>query len=93
MTKNGIIDSYREWRKANGNKMPNRVIVRIMWEDTKEEEINTISLRKYRDGNVRDEMADVWIFFYANVSELYGLTKPNNGNDFHITKICEWYKS
>lgn len=88
MTRNGIYSAYRKWRADNGNKKPNRVVVKMRWEDEEEERVDTIALQTF-DFNVKD---DDYILFYAPLNGLYALTKPNNGSDFILLDILEFYK-
>lgn len=89
--KKDIIRMYREWRKANNNQKPNRVIVRMHWEDEPENHlVDTIGL----------EPAYVWffddnpaiLFYCSKISGIYDLTKPDNGSDFVVDEILEFYK-
>ena len=80
---------YRAWRKEHNNARPNRVIVKMRWEDEEEERVDTIALHTY-DINAKD---DAYILFYAPLRGIYDLTKPNNGSDFVVTEILEFYKA
>ena len=45
MTQTAIKTLYREYRKENNNHKPNRVIVRMHWEDEPENElVDTIAI-------------------------------------------------
>ena len=48
MNKKQVKDLYRQWRKENGNQMPNRAIVKMRWEDDdntdKGYQVDTIAL-------------------------------------------------
>ena len=92
MTKKEIREKYRAWRKANGNQLPNRAVVKMYWEDgdntEKGYQVDTISL------NLDDiDRYDEYMLFYANgLKGLLALTTPNNGSDFVVTEVEEFYK-
>lgn len=95
MRKKDIIALYREWRKENRNKKPNRVIVRMHWEDEPERElVDTIGIIPNELIGFTENMpGDALILFYvSSLQGLFDLTKPNNGSDFVITEVCEFYK-
>ena len=96
MTKKNIITLYREWRKENGNKKPNRVIVRMHWEDEPERElVDTIGIIPNElIGFTVNMPGDALILFYvSSLQGLFELTRPDNGSDFVITEVCEFYKA
>ena len=96
MTKKNIIALYRNWRKENGNRKPNRVIVRMHWEDEPERElVDTIGIIPNQLIGFTENMpGDALILFYvSSLQGLFDLTKPDNGSDFVITKVCEFYKA
>ena len=96
MTKKNIITLYREWRKENGNKKPNRVIVRMHWEDEPERElVDTIGIIPNElIGYTENMPGDALILFYvSSLQGLFELTRPDNGSDFVITEVCEFYKA
>jgi hypothetical protein len=88
MKKKDIYSAYRKWRKEHENKKPNRVIVKMRWEDEEEERVDTIALQTF-DFDVKD---DCYILFYCPLNGLYSLTKPNNGSDFILLDVLEFYK-
>lgn len=92
MTKKQIVKMYREWRKANGNKKPNRVIVRMYWEDESPEEtrVDTIGLEPENYWTDHDNPAILW--YSSSLDGLYQLTKPGNGSDFVVVEVLEFYK-
>lgn len=95
MTKKNIIALYREWRKENGNKKPNRVIVKMRWEDEPEKGfVDTIGIIPNRLIGFTENMpGDAFILYYvSSLQGLFDLTKPDNGSDFVITEVCEFYK-
>ena len=86
---------FREWRKENGNQFPNRVIVKMKWEDgdntDKGYQVDTIALEEVRDYLPGD---DAMILFYAGrgIKGLLDLMKPDNGSDFIVDEILEFWK-
>lgn len=86
---------YKDWRKENGNQFPNRVIVKMKWEDgdntDKGYQVDTIALEEVRDYLPGD---DAMILFYAGrgIKGLLELMKPNNGSDFVVLEVLEFYK-
>lgn len=89
MTAKDITKLYREWRKENGNKMPNRAIVRMQWEDEEDNPlVDTIALQ------TTDMEDDSWVLWYAGrgLKGLLALLEPNNGSDFIVTDVLEFYK-
>jgi hypothetical protein len=94
-TEDNIREMYREWRKDNGNKKPNRVIVKMHWEDgdntEKGYQVDTIALQKYQDENYPGD--DCWILYYvSSLKGLCELMKPDNGSDFVVDEVLEFYK-
>lgn len=87
---------FREWRKENGNQFPNRVIVKMKWEDgdntDKGYQVDTIALEEVREYLPGD---DAVILFYAGrgIKGLLDLMKPNNGSDFVVLEVLEFYKA
>lgn len=95
MKKKEIIALYRNWRKENGNRKPNRVIVKMAWEDEPERElVDTIGIiPKELIGFTENMPGDALILFYvSSIQGLFDLTKPNNGSDFIVREVCEFYK-
>ena len=97
MTKKDIRDLYKEWRKENGNKKPNRAIVKMRWDDDDNTEkgyqVDTIAIDpRYKwDENVPSD--DCWILFYvSSLDGLLSLMTPNNGSDFTLLEVLEFYK-
>ena len=86
---------YKDWRKENGNQKPNRVIVKMHWEDEPEnQQVDTIAIVPARLIGWYEDFADDWrILFYASSFKgLLELMKPNNGNDFVVDEVLEFYK-
>lgn len=98
MTKKAVKDLFREWRKENGNKKPNRVIVKMHWEDgnntDKGYQVDTIGIvPKRKLGEWLEPADDFQILFYVSgIQELLELMKPGNGSDFIIDEVLEFYK-
>ena len=95
MKKNEIKQMYRDWRKANGNKKPNRVIVKMRWEDDdntdKDYQVDTIAIQKCDGGIYPGD--DGWILYYvSSIDNLLRLMTPDNGSDFVVTEVLEFYK-
>lgn len=95
MKKKDIIGMYRDWRKANRNKKPNRAIVKMFWEDgyntEKGYQIDTIGIEPDRYWGDHD---NAMILFWASTLDgLWELTKPGNGSDFVVKDVVEFYKA
>ena len=95
MTKKAVKDLFRAWRKENGNQFPNRVIVKMAWDDgdntDKGYQVDTIALESGDEPYPGD---DAWILFYAGrgVKGLLDLMTPGNGSDFTVLEVLEFYK-
>lgn len=95
MTKKEVKELYKEWRKANNNQLPNRVLVKMKWEDDDNTEkgyqIDTIALQ---DCDVYLPDDDARILYYAGrgIKGLLDLLKPNNGSDFIVTEVLKFTK-
>lgn len=95
MNQKDIQNLYRSWRKENQNQKPNRVIVRMHWEDEPEKQlIDTIAIVPQRMiGWTEDMPGDALILYYINsLNNLLELTNPDNGSDFVVDEVCEFYK-
>jgi len=96
--KEEIIALYREWRKENGNRKPNRVIVKMYWEDgdntEKGYQIDTIAIVPFEKiGETEELPGDALILYYVSTLKgLFALMKPNNGSDFVVDEVLEFYK-
>lgn len=85
---------YKDWRKENGNRKPNRVIVKMHWEDGDNTE------KGYQIDTIGIEPENYWIehdnpailYYVSTLDGLYALTKPGNGSDFVVDEILEFYK-
>ena len=93
MNKKDIIRMYREWRKANGNQKPNRVIVKMYWEDDdntdKGYQIDTIGLENMDAPWFKDDDCILW--YASSLAGLFDLMTPENGSDFIVTEVLEFY--
>lgn len=95
MTKKQIIQMYRNWRKSNGNQKPNRVIVKMYWEDESPDDtrVDTIGLEPYDIGKECKRTDSAIVLFYASsLSGLLELMKPGNGSEIVVTEVLEFYK-
>jgi hypothetical protein len=94
-TEDNIREMYREWRAENGNKKPNRVIVKMHWEDESPEDTRVDTLAIIRGGidicNMPSDDA-VILFYCSSLKELLQLLKENNGSDFVLDEVLEFYK-
>lgn len=95
MKKKDIIKLYREWRKENGNQKPNRVIVKMAWEDgdntDKGYQIDTLGLENMDRLNFVDDPNILW--YAETLDGLYDLTKPENGSEFVVLEVLAFYKA
>lgn len=82
---------YREWRKANRNRKPNRAIVKVHWEDDGVQTIHTIGLENMNRLKFVDNPIILW--YSSSLANLIELTKPGNGSDFVLDEVLEFYKS
>ena len=90
-----IVALYREFRKENKNRKPNRVIVRMHWEDEPERQlVDTIGIvPASKIGWTEDIPGDALILYYiSSLRGLLELTKPGNGSDFVVDEVCEFYR-
>ncbi len=93
-TPENITEDYRAWRKENANKKPNRVIVKMHWEDEKPEDwkVDTISLNGFLNISNPPKDDAVILFYASGLKGLLELMKPNNGSDFVVDEVLEFYK-
>ena len=94
-TPEDIKEDYRDWRKENQNRKPNRAIVKMHWEDgdntEKGYQIDTICLKEYKGDFYPAD--DCWLLYYVSgLKGLLELMKPNNGSDFVVDEVLEFYK-
>ena len=94
MLKKDIIALYRSWRKENGNQKPNRVIVKMHWEDgdntEKGYQIDTIAMNHFSEDD--DKCAAYVLWCTSGINGLWQLTKPDNGSEFIVDDVLEFYK-
>jgi len=94
MKKKDIIKMYRDWKKENKDQEPNRVIVRMKWDDEDDDNtlVDTIAIDpNYDDDNLPGD--DEWILFYvSSIDGLLDLMKPNNGSEFTVLEVLEFWK-
>ncbi len=93
-TPENIRADYRDWRKENNNHKPNRVIVKMHWEDEKPEDwkVDTISLNGFINISNPPKDDAVILFYASGLKGLLDLMKPNNGSDFIVDEVLEFYK-
>lgn len=93
-TPENIRADYRDWRKENNNRKPNRVIVKMHWEDEKPEDwkVDTISLNGFLNISNPPKDDAVILFYASGLKGLLDLMKPNNGSDFIVDEVLEFYK-
>ena len=96
MRKKDVIALYREWRKENNNQKPNRVIVKMQWEDEEpgNTQVDTIAIVPFEKiGETEELPGDALILYYVSALKgLFALMKPNNGSDFVVDDVLEFYK-
>lgn len=98
MKQKDIIQMYRQFRKENGNQKPNRVIVKMHWEDDDNTEkgyqVDTIGIVPQRKlGEWLEPADDFYILYYvSSLKGLLELMQPNNGSDFIVDEVLEFYK-
>ena len=90
-TKRQIVQMYRDWRKANGNRKPNQAIVRIHWddEDGDDTHVGTIGLENMDCLKFVDNPAILW--YCRTLAGLFDLRTPDNGSDFVLCEVVEFY--
>ena len=93
-TPENIRADYQDWRKENNNRKPNRVIVKMHWEDEKPEDwkVDTISLNGFINISNPPKDDAVILFYASGLKGLLDLMKPNNGSDFIVDEVLEFYK-
>jgi hypothetical protein len=96
---NKVVEMYRSWRKENNNRKPNRVIVKMHWEDDDNTEkgyqVDTIGIVPKRKLDEWLEPAyDFLILYYvSSIKSLLDLMQPGNGSDFIVDEVLEFYKA
>ena len=91
-TPENIRADYRDWRKENGNRKPNRVIVKMHWEDEPERQlVDTIGIAPENYWIDHDNAAI--LFWISTIPGLIDLMQPGNGSDFVVDEVLEFYKA
>jgi hypothetical protein len=91
MTRKEIKDLYRQFRQENGNKKPNRCIVKMHWEDEPERQlVDTIGIEPENYWIDHDDAAI--LFWISTIPGLIDLMQPGNGSDFIVDEVLEFYK-
>lgn len=97
MKKKDITSLYNQWRKENNNQKPNRIIVRIQWEDdladgNTESYVDTLGMKPdpYWGPQQLDDASVLW--YAGTLDDLWELTKPDNGSDFIVVEVLEFWK-
>lgn len=95
MNQKDIQNLYRSWRKENQNRKPNRVIVRMHWEDEPERQlVDTIAIVPLKMIGWTENIPDdaLILYYISSLNGLLELTKSDNGSDFVVDEVCEFYK-
>ena len=94
MTRKAITEMYQQFRKDNNNRKPNRVVVRMHWEDESEISlVDTLAIVPAWKIGWETEPDDAFILYYvSSLKGIVALTKPDNGSDFVIDEVCEFYE-
>lgn len=94
-TPENVRADYRDWRKDNNNRKPNRVIVKMRWEDgdntEKGYQIDTIGIAPENYWIDHDNAAI--LFWVSTIQGLIDLMQPGNGSDFIVDEVLEFYKA
>lgn len=91
-TPENIRADYRDWRKDNNNRKPNRVIVKMHWEDEPEKQlVDTIGIAPTNYWIDHDNAAI--LFWISTIPGLIDLMQPGNGSDFVVDEVLEFYKA
>jgi len=87
-----VVEMYRNWRKENNNRKPNRVIVKMHWEDEPERQlVDTIGIAPENYWIDHDNAAI--LFWISTIPGLIDLMQPGNGSDFVVDEVLEFYKA
>lgn len=98
MKKKEVIDMYRAWRKAHNNQKPNRVYVRMCWEDEIENDViddeivhnDIIGIENMNNLHFVDD--DMVLFYAHSLGNLFQLMKRDNGSDFIVLDVTDFDK-
>lgn len=93
MTKEEVEALYMEWCEENGDRMPNRVTVKMACEDVdntaKGYQVDTIAIKEGHEGiNTGDDITV--LYFVPNLQGLTGLMEPGNGSGFVVLEVLEF---
>lgn len=96
MRKKDVIALYREWRKENNNQKPNRVIVKMHWEDEEpgntQVDIIAIVPKRKLDEWLEPAYDFLILYYVSSIKSLLDLMQPGNGSDFVVDEVLEFYK-
>ena len=87
-----IVEMYRKWRKENNNRKPNRVIVKVHWEDDPEKEQSYEVIGIAPDYYWLDHDDDRVLYWVSTIPGLTDLTQPGNGSDFIVDEVLKFCK-
>lgn len=96
-TESVIWAKYRLWRKDNGNQVPNRVTVKMHWNDESAEKSMTATIailsKEEHDCDTEKIPDDSHILYYVrSLKELVSLVKPKNVSDFVVDEVDGFYR-
>lgn len=90
MKESEVKSLYQKWCDDNNGQKPNRAVVKMAWEDGDNTEKGWQEDVIALDG--QDAPDDDCILFYASGLEgLLELMKPDNGSDFIVLEVIEFY--
>lgn len=90
MNKKKFIEMYRQWRRENSNRKPNRVIVKMKWDDEDKTYIETIGIESPEHFFCHDD--PVVLSYASTLDGLWDMAKPGNGLDFVVIDFLEFWK-
>ena len=90
MKESEVKSLYQKWCDDNNGQKPNRAVVKMAWEDGDNTEKgwqeDTIALEGL---DAPDD--DIILFYASGLEGLLGLMKPDNGSDFIVLEVDEFY--
>ena len=93
-TEEEVRQMYWEFREKYGNHRPNRAIVKMYWEDgdntEKGYQVDTVAL-KHSGNNLPSDDNEI-LFYAGNLKGLLELFEHNNGSDFVVTEVVQFYR-